>query len=50
MCHGIRMTLMHVLADVRPTDVWDGGDVLGAAVLVTLLVLGLIVFRVVRRR
>ncbi|MEE9297727.1 MAG: hypothetical protein V3V29_01660 [Acidimicrobiia bacterium] len=43
------MTLMRVLADVRPTDVWDGGDVLGAAVLV-LLVLGLIVFRVVRRR
>ncbi len=41
------MTLVHLFAEVRPTDVWDAGDVLGAAVL---LFAAFIVIRVVRRR
>ncbi|MEE9205982.1 MAG: hypothetical protein V3U50_03260 [Acidimicrobiia bacterium] len=44
------MSYLLLLAEVRPTDVWDLGDVIGAVVLVAIMVGTLIVVRVIRRR
>ncbi|MEE8497983.1 MAG: hypothetical protein V3S62_05575 [Acidimicrobiia bacterium] len=44
------MSYLLLLADVRPTDVWDRGDVIGAVLLVAIIVATLIVVRVTRRR
>jgi hypothetical protein len=38
-----------LLAEVRPTDVWDFQDAIGAALLVAIVV-GLVAIRVIRRR
>jgi hypothetical protein len=39
-----------LLAEVRPTDVWDGGDIVGAIVLVALIAGSFVLMRVRRRR
>jgi hypothetical protein len=44
------MRLLLLLAEVRPTDVWDFQDAIGAALLVVLVVAGLVAIRVIRRR
>jgi hypothetical protein len=49
-CHGFLLSYLLLLADVRPTDVWDQGDVIGAILLVAIIVGTLIVVRVTRRR
>ena len=49
-CHGFPLSYLLLLAEVRPTDVWDLGDVIGAVVLVAIMVGTLIVVRVIRRR
>ncbi len=47
-----RIFLNHfpLLAEIRPTDVWDGGDVIGAVLLVAIIVGVLAVVYVIRRR
>ena len=49
-CHGFLLSYLLLLAEVRPTDVWDVGDVIGAVLLVALVVGTLLMVRVIRRR
>jgi hypothetical protein len=39
-----------MLADVRPLDIWDSGDFLGAVLLLALSVAIVLAIRVIRRR
>ncbi len=49
-CHGFLLSYLLHLAEVRPTDVWDQGDVIGAVLFVALMVGILLMVRVIRRR
>ena len=44
------MRLLLLLAEVRPTDVWDFQDAIGAALLIVLVAASLVVIRVIRRK
>jgi hypothetical protein len=44
------MSLLLILAEVRPTDVWDSQDAIGAVLLVVIVVGTFFAIHVIRRK